>query len=142
MLQAKLTRQVCKFSVITLLLGQLSLSCSDRSVRNSPPEIEAGISEDQANLFVTTASTKAVELGFVLEGLNYSIRRVKEETLQVPYHNQIVLGMLREAVNEDKRIFEVAFYPKQPKGGGVIYGGGLSVYLNPAGKIVALERQV
>ena len=43
------------------------------------------VTQEQANNLVEVARIKATELGFNREDLNYSVTRVKEDTLYVPY---------------------------------------------------------
>jgi hypothetical protein len=111
-------------------------------MNSTVPEIERGISVDQANIFLEIASAKAIELGFEVKDFHYSIKRIDEGKLYVPYYNQIMLEKLRDAIRKEKDLFQVNFYPKALANGGVIWGGGLSVYMNKVGKIVALERTV
>ena len=88
------------------------------------------VTQEQATNLVEVARIKATDLGFNLEDLNYSVTRVKEDTLYLPYYSPIILEKLNVAMRSGKELFEVMFSRKPFKNGGVSCGGGLTVYIN------------
>jgi len=106
------------------------------------PQIAPGISQENARKLIEVARATAAEWGVNVKNLDHSVTILEENTLYVPYHTPATLEKLHEALKKEKPIFEVTFRPKPLNGGGAIWGGGLSVYLNPAGQVIAVERDV
>src|ERR1044071_933601 len=108
-------------SRVTIFIYFMSLSTFSASVlcpSHSWAQTESTLSLSKAELKKLTdaAESKARELGYKPESLEREIAK-------------------------SGNLFRVTYYPKQ-RGGGMIYGGAVNIYLNKSGQIVHFEKVI
>lgn len=78
---------------------------------------QLGLTASEFKKLIDTANKKAKELGYKVEELEFKL-------------------------SKEGKLFVADYYPKQHYEKGVIYGGGLTIWLDKKGTIIRFERQI